>query len=237
MTSSPAEIISIGEDVGLKILKLHFVDAANQMVRNDTCGEVTEYKFTPPREKLITDILMYFMSHSQSQLNPGKPLLIRGSVGCGKTMMFRIIREIVKTKDWADICGQTRGFKTTNCIDVADSYARDGYKSLDKYITRENVTKVDNNRIVPVNYLFDDLGTDDTKKFYGNEVNVMAKIIDARFNHWLNNKVMTHLTTNLTDEEIKTTYGTRVKSRMSQMYNEINITDTTDFRVKNLLNQ
>lgn len=66
----------------------------------------------------------------------------------------------------------------------------------------------------------DDLGAEDNKSYMGNKRNVIADIIESRYdmNHvgiWL------HVTTNLTEREILERYGKRVLSRLREIVNFI----------------
>jgi DNA replication protein DnaC len=64
------------------------------------------------------------------------------------------------------------------------------------------------------------LGTEANAKHYGHEKNVMAEIILNRYDNNLPYHC-THITTNLTADEIKAQYGTRVTDRIREMFNII----------------
>ncbi len=68
-------------------------------------------------------------------------------------------------------------------------------------------------------YCFDDLGTENSLKYYGNECNVMAEVLLSRYELFIQKKMLTHLTTNLSATEIENLYGNRVRSRMREMFN------------------
>lgn len=68
---------------------------------------------------------------------------------------------------------------------------------------------------------FDDFGAEQQIKHFGNDCNVMAEIIISRYEQFIENKTVTHLTTNLSANEIEKLYGNRVRSRMRQMFNVI----------------
>jgi DNA replication protein DnaC len=73
-------------------------------------------------------------------------------------------------------------------------------------------------------YCFDDLGTEETKSHFGNKINVMAEIILNRYdNKTAMGWEFTHVTTNLSADEIEQYYGSRVRSRFREMFNAITL--------------
>ena len=68
-------------------------------------------------------------------------------------------------------------------------------------------------------------------KHFGNDCNVMAEILITRYEHFIENKTITHITTNLLATEIEKAYGNRVRLRLRQMFNLISFSsETTDKR-------
>jgi DNA replication protein DnaC len=49
----------------------------------------------------------------------------------------------------------------------------------------------------------------------------MAEILLSRYDLFVNRKMLTHITTNLSSSEIEELYGERVRSRMREMFNLI----------------
>ena len=49
----------------------------------------------------------------------------------------------------------------------------------------------------------------------------MAEILISRYEQFVENKSVTHVTTNLSASEIEKLYGNRLRSRMRQMFNVI----------------
>jgi hypothetical protein len=70
-------------------------------------------------------------------------------------------------------------------------------------------------------HCFDDLGEEAVKTIYGNKVNVMKEILQNQYERFGNTTI--HLTTNLNGKDIEEQYGSRVKSRMREMFNWIEL--------------
>ena len=49
----------------------------------------------------------------------------------------------------------------------------------------------------------------------------MAEILLSRYDLFVNRKLITHLTTNLSASEIETSYGNRLRSRLREQFNLI----------------
>lgn len=58
-------------------------------------------------------------------------------------------------------------------------------------------------------YCFDDLGTEQQIKHFGNDCNVMAEVLISRYEQFVENNSITHLTSNLSASEIEMLYGNR----------------------------
>lgn len=77
----------------------------------------------------------------------------------------------------------------------------------------------------PVGVCFDDFGDEETKVHYGNKENVMNRIMTAIYSDNPSHDVFQyfHMTTNLIGDEIEAKYDKRVRSRMREMYNWIEL--------------
>jgi len=155
--------------------------------------------------------LLIYMIKDQSEasklkIDLSKGILLSGPVGCGKTSIMHLIRPFsVMASD----------YKIKTCREIAYEFAKRGYEALQPY------TQKSNNMSRLHGYCFDDLGAEQQIKHFGNECNVMAEIILTRYDSFIHNKTMTHVTTNLSASELEGFYGDRVRSRMRQMFNLI----------------
>lgn len=116
---------------------------------------------------------------------------------------------------------QVSDYKIKTCREIAFEFAKHGYEVLEPY------TKRNNNQSRLSGYCFDDLGAEQQIKHFGNECNVMAEILISRYEEFIYNKSITHLTTNLSASEIEKHYGNRLRSRMRNMFNLISFPTTS----------
>jgi energy-coupling factor transporter ATP-binding protein EcfA2 len=142
----------------------------------------------------------------QLELDLGKGILLSGPVGCGKTTLMSLMR-YVTTDNYK--------FIMKSCRDASFEFIEDGFSVIHKY-SRGALYQHN-----PKNYCFDDLGVESSLKYYGNECNVMAEILLTRYDLFVAQKLITHLTTNLSASEIEEAYGNRVRSRLREMFNLI----------------
>jgi len=150
-----------------------------------------------------------------------KGIFLAGGVGVGKTVFMMILRQIVP---------MTERYVIKPCQQIALEYIDQGSNVLMRY-GRNYVDFVDVNTINRA-YCFDDLGAEEATKHYGNDANVMAQIIQMRYNLFQNRKVLTHFTSNLIADQIDIHYGTRVRSRLREMCNWIEFSEqSSDKRI------
>ena len=161
--------------------------------------------------ELIAKLLVYIMKDEENaqkhSISLHKGILLSGPVGCGKTSLMSILRFFQP--------GDNR-YIMKSCRDVSFEFIQDGYSVITKY------SKQAFNQDKPKAFCFDDLGTENNLKYYGNECNVMAEILLSRYDLFVSWQMVTHITTNLNSSEIESLYGIRVRSRMREMFNLIN---------------
>lgn len=186
-------------------------DKIKDYLYNGNCADFDEHNID------VVDLLCEYFSNDKSFVKKGehyslrKGLFISGNIGCGKTFFMKLLQENLKNY-----------YRVVNCREVADMYAKDGEEAIEKYASiREYWDKVTGKRMRGLYpYCFDDLGTEADKKYFGNDMNVMADILQRR--HYKGDFTLTHVTTNLSAEELKARYGNRLTSRFKEMFNFIN---------------
>lgn len=160
---------------------------------------------------IIENLCKYFTGDSTGPLNLKKGILLRGGVGCGKTSIMQLFQY-----------NQTNSFNIVSCREVAYKFANDGHSAISQY---NNLLYSSNLKLTfgqkEIGTCFDDLGTEEEKKNFGNQVNVMADIILNRYDKKETMFAKTHMTSNLSVSEIEQYYGTRVKSRLVEMFNDV----------------
>lgn len=166
---------------------------------------------TPDNEKgIIFGMLAWFLQDElvakEMNIDLDKGIMLSGPIGCGKTTLFKLMRKLP--------CGR-KNFMMASTRQIVSEFMQSGYEVLENY-SRGNLYS---DSRIPKNYCFDDLGTEATSKYYGNDCNVMAEILLTRYDLFKEKGLITHLTTNLTASEIEAIYGNRLRSRMREMFN------------------
>lgn len=156
--------------------------------------------------KLLVYILQDKAGAEKYNLSFRKGILLSGPVGCGKTSLMNIIRHLQPPEI---------RFIMKSCRDVSFEFIQEGYGTIHKY--SKQAFKND----IPRTYCFDDLGTENNLKYYGNECNVLAEILLSRYDLFISRHMLSHLTTNLNSSEIEEIYGTRIRSRLREQFNLI----------------
>lgn len=98
---------------------------------------------------------------------------------------------------------------------IVSEFMKEGYEILEKY-SRGHLS---HDLRSPKVYCFDDLGTETTSKYFGNDCNVMAEILLTRYDLFKEKGLITHITTNLSATEIGSQYGNCLRSRMREIFN------------------
>ncbi len=166
-------------------------------------------------------LALYFTGDDRSTLDPNKGIMLSGGIGCGKTTLMRFFE-----------FNQKHSFFTFSCLSVSSDFARGGYEATEKYNKLITAYQYNEKSFGQTEYgiCFDDLGTEVDKKFYGNQSNCLNEIILNRYNQKETLKARTHITTNLTADEIENRYGSRLRSRCRELFNVIDFEGDNDRR-------
>lgn len=168
------------------------------------------FKILPDDKLTIFKLLIYAIRDKENAFKLGldlkKGILLSGPVGCGKTSMMHLIKPFLYAKYDYKI-------KTTRMVSF--EFAKYGFEALKPYTEKSN----QQHRLS--GFCFDDLGAEQQIKHFGNDCNVMAEILISRYEQFIENNSVTHITTNLSASELENCYGNRVRSRLRQMFNLI----------------
>ncbi|MGC3978425.1 MAG: hypothetical protein QM751_09495 [Paludibacteraceae bacterium] len=178
------------------------------------------FQIIPEDYEVVHKLFTWFLRDEQQAqylgINLHKGILLTGPVGCGKTSLMQLMRILVP---------QQQRFGIKSCREITFDFIKDGYETIQRYSSYAYTNTI--NPPHPHTHCFDDLGAESTLKYYGNQCNVMGEILLSRYDHFINNHMITHTTTNLSASELESYYGNRVRSRMREMFNLIAFDSTS----------
>jgi len=131
--------------------------------------------------------------------NGKKGVILYGKTGTGKTLLLELLMRLLHPQDF-------RKFRKVYCLDQIIEFNTSGHD-----IFMKNRDK---------NVWFDDLGAEGKGYYYGDKFEVFERMVQIRYDLFIKG-IITHFTTNLTPNEIKSRYGERMWSRLSQMCTHI----------------
>jgi len=142
---------------------------------------------------------------------------LMGRTGSGKTKTMEIFNEFVEIDNIQYINNGIQKkmmFPIVHAKKISGEYTKNGYDTIFHYSMLYNLC-------------IDDIGAEtELASHFGNKTNVIGQIIEERYEHAL----LTHFTTNLTEERLHEVYGDRVYSRIKETCNLIKVNDK-DFRI------
>jgi DNA replication protein DnaC len=169
-----------------------------------------KFKILETDHEIIYKLIAYSLKDEQAcyqfNIDLEKGILLSGPIGCGKTSLMNLMKYLAPAEN---------KFSVKPCRDISFEFIQDGYEVIHRY------SKGKLYQAEPRTYCFDDLGTENNIKYFGNECNVMAEILLSRYDLFIAKKLQTHITTNLSASEIEKHYGNRVRSRLREMVNLI----------------
>lgn len=185
------------------------------MIKSFALSKMPEFIVDSITDPILNMLACYFSEDKffeQNGLSLKKGLALFGGVGVGKTTLMGLFQE-----------NHVQSYTVIPCIKLANKYTDEGPEGIERYFSSIKIP-VNGNRFGnrELGICFDDLGTETIPaKHFGNDKNVMAELILSRYENRNIPLNQTHITTNLTVDEIEQKYGTRVKDRMREMFNMI----------------
>lgn len=170
-------------------------------------------------EKVLTLIIQYLQKDEDFEkqgYSLDKGFIIMGNVGTGKTLLLRAFKAI-------------QGFFHRR-VNFAPTYQIVSKFSMDGYLMFENTDSISHYLKTPI--CLDDLGAESTGVHFGQKVNVIAELIQRRYDIKQSNRPMFG-STNLNKQMLSEIYGSRIYSRLNEMCNFF-VLDGKDFRINKI---
>lgn len=193
-------------------MDLSRIDAIKRQFINVAESVCPGFTIRNDQKVLMHDIFAWCMM-MPGKYDPNKGLWLHGDIGTGKSTMLEIVKQF---------CGLIRpkfegkfpySFRTSNAITVCGEFADNGYNGIESYITSRRQA-------------FDELGSEySPTSHYGTVDNVMQYILQRRYDN--RHESFTHVTTNLTIEQVSERYGARIYDRCKEMFNFVEMRGKT----------
>jgi len=189
------------------ILHKDFVAVANSLL--DVKGK--EFVLDEQNQDFYYTLIQYFSRNENFFKSPvlinrkkasfNKGLLVCGLNGVGKSFLFRVFNELNPL-----ITYTANSFSMVTSSQVVEEFNHQGHKGIGQYGKGQRY--------------FDDIGAEESGNHYGKE-EIFRIMLEKRYNIFVEHGHKTHISTNMSEEEIATRYGKRVGSRLYEMFNFI----------------
>ena len=172
--------------------------------------EGREFTLDGENLEVYQNLASYFTGDYQiwpCSLDRRKGLLIFGRYGCGKSLMMRLFGQ-----------NPRQSFRIVSSRAIAEDYRLNNDMAPHKAaIPNYSSSKFFGHSVLGL--CIDDMGAESERSNYGNVSNVIAEIIQDRYDIPALRGPMTHIVTNATPKQLRKAYGERVYDRLRGLFN------------------
>ncbi|PNW27233.1 P-loop NTPase family protein [Formosa algae] len=194
--------------------KKFFIQTANELLMK---RENRKFEIDENNQYALDFFTSYFSDNNKLEKLGGKPhkgIFLYGNYGTGKSLFFETLEKVYELYK-----NPKYRVKTIHTIELVDMARREFANSHQL---------APNDKSIIENYsrgsiLFEDLDAESKINHFGNIKDIMSELIQLRYFNSRRAKCITHITSNLTLEEVKARYGERVSDRCYEMFNFINL--------------
>ena len=165
------------------------------------------FQICPQDYEIIYQVVSWIVNDESAcmkyNISHRKGILLSGPVGCGKTSLMKL---------FASLTPKSRSFIIKPARNISLEFTKQGYDVIHRYSRSLRS---------PNAICFDDIGIEPPVKYFGDQINVVGEILLSRYDLFVSRGIQTHATTNLTADELESRYGSRVRSRLREMFNLI----------------
>lgn len=201
-------------------------DRGNKVLHNPNTRKQIEFIIDEFNRPIIELLTHYFTnstefenqsdSHGTNYSLKKSIMLCSKNYGTGKTLLMKIFS---RGNNWNDDLRFNSFFfqRIQNCKKIVSTYRKDGEIVFTPF---EEVNE--KLKLMSVCVL-DEVGREDTAALhYGNKCNVIERILQERYDMFIDHGIKTHITTNIiSGDDFEKLYGGFIRSRMREMYNVI----------------
>ena len=167
---------------------------------------VPNFKIDENNKAAIDSLFLYFIGIEQVEMPLQKGILLMGGVGTGKTSLMYCFRQLA--------IEMRRGFAIETSDAISRNYEQTG--TMEKYLAKAYLTKKH------VTLCIDDVGREpDVSMHMGNRRNIVEALLLERYILFKNFGAITHATTNLDADGLKSRYGEAAYDRMREMFSVV----------------
>lgn len=141
-------------------------------------------------------------------VRPRRGLWLMGNPGTGKSTLMKCLKVFCGLYADPRSPNMPRPMLWRHAKDISDEFEQEGSAVLDRYVLAPTL-------------IIDDLGTEDREaRNYGSVKNTVEDILSRRYDKGIDSR-MTMVTTNLTMDQVKAHYKSRMFDRVREMFNVI----------------
>lgn len=190
------------------------------LLKKTPVSDTEMFRIDDDNREAIKSLCYYFTNDPRFEeggLSLKKGLLLFGGVGVGKSMVMHLLQQ-----------NQKQSYRLISCIDVVSEFTNQSRDERNAGFNPMSLFYGDIHSAIGGNpfghrklgMCFDDLGVENPRAVhYGEVKNCMEEVIWQRYKSGEFTK--THITTNLSADELKAVYGARIYDRMLEMFNLI----------------
>ncbi|WP_143092729.1 hypothetical protein [Arsenicibacter rosenii] len=187
----------------------YIIDQGTKRMRLEEDKEFTLNQFSLYEYQQLASYFMQDRATFGCKLDFRKGLLVFGAYGVGKSWMMRLFAN-----------NPRQSYRVVSARFIAEDFRLNGtiYQYQHVFLN-DSSGKFFGQR--EIGLCIDEAGAESERASYGNRSNVIAELIQDRYENRQLRGTMTHIVTNHTRDELKNAYGPRVYDRLRQMFNVI----------------